>query len=154
MKRKSIKGWNLGKWYYWGPVSFMLIFALIIVLLLNSLPITGCAIWQKQGGKTETIVISYETLATVAFPTVLVYLQQREANGSLAGDSLVNAKKKYAEARRLAIQAGDMLKAGIGGQTPNFALVPSLLRQAAIILADLSGGKVLGNELTIPKGGN
>ncbi len=118
----------------------------VIILMVF---LTSCA-WFQGAKKTETIVISYETLATVAFPTVLVYLQQREKNVSLAGDALTNAKKKYAEARRLAIQAGDMLKAGIGGQPANFALVPSLLRQAAIILADLSGGKVSGNELTIP----
>jgi len=120
----------------------------ILMLFLAS-----CVLFQGKG-KTETIVISYETLATVAFPTVLVYLQQREKNGSLAGDALVNAKKQYAEARRLTIQAGNMLKAGIGGQAANFALVPSLLRQAAIILADLSGGKVSGNDLTIPAVGN
>ncbi len=125
-------------------------FVSVIILMAF---LTSCAFFQSAKGKTETIVISYETLATVAFPTVLAYLQQREANGSLAGDSLINAKKKYAEARKLAIQAGDMLKAGIGGQPANFVLVPSLLRQAAIILADLSGGKVKGNELTIPKGG-
>ncbi len=119
----------------------------IIVLMVF---LAGCAWFQSAKGKTETIVISYETLATIAFPTVLVYLQQREKNGSLAGDALINAKRKYAEARRLAIQAGDMLKAGIGGQPANFALVPSLLRQAAIILADLSGGKVSGDDLTIP----
>ncbi len=114
--------------------------------------LVSCALFQGAK-KTETIVISYETIATIAFPCVLSYLQQREANGSLAGEALINAKRKYAEARRLAIQAGDMLKAGIGGQPVNFALVPSLLRQAAIILADLSEGKVQGNELTIPKGG-
>ena len=118
-----------------------------VVILLAFL--TSCA-WFQGAKKMETIVISYETLATVAFPTVLVYLQQREINGSLSGDALVNAKKQYAEARRLAIQAGDMLKAGIGGLPANFALVPSLLRQVAIILADLSGGKVSGNDLTIP----
>jgi len=120
--------------------------AIIFVLMAF---LTSCALFQGAK-KMETIIISYETLATVAFPTVLVYLQQREKNGSLAGPALDNAKKQYAEARRLAIQAGDMLKAGIGGQPANFALVPSLLRQAAIILADLSGGKVQGNELTIP----
>lgn len=123
--------------------------AIIFVLIAF---LTSCA-WFQGAGKMETIVISYETLATVAFPTVLIYLQQRQANGSLSGPALDNAKKKYAEARKLAIQAGDMLKAGIGGQPANFALVPSMLRQAAIILADLSGGKVQGNELTIPKGG-
>ncbi len=127
-------------------VSLILV---IMMLMLSSCAILGINISK---GKTETIIISYETLATVAFPTVLAYLQQREANGSLSGPGLINAKKKYAEARKLAIQAGDMLKAGIGGQPANFALVPSLLRQAAIILADLSGGKISGNELTVPKG--
>ncbi len=122
------------------------LFSVIILMAF----LTSCAWMQTAKGKTETIVISYETLATVAFPTVLVYLQQREKNGSLAGTTLINAKKKYADARRMAIQAGDMLKAGIGGQSANFALVPSLLRQTAIILADLSGGTVSGNDLTIP----
>ncbi len=121
-----------------------LVSVMVLMLFLSS-----CA-WFQGAKKTETIVISYETLATVAFPTVLVYLQQREKNGSLAGDALINAKRKYAEARRLAIQAGDMLKAGIAGQAGSYALVPSLLRQAAIILADLSGGTVSGNDLTIP----
>ena len=121
----------------------------IVSLMVLMVFLTSCA-WFQGAKKMDTIVISYETIATIAFPSVLSYLQQREANGSLSGDPLANAKKQYAEARRLAIQAGDMLKAGIGGQPANFALVPSLLRQAAIILADLSGGKVSGNELTIP----
>jgi len=125
------------------------LFSIMVLMVF----LTSCA-WFQGAKKMDTIVISYETIATIAFPSVLSYLQQREKNGSLAGDSLINAKKQYAEARRLAIQAGDMLKAGIGGQAANFALVPSLLRQAAIILADLSGGQVSGNELTIPKGGN
>jgi hypothetical protein len=119
----------------------------IIVLMAF---LTSCAWMLTAKGKTETIVISYETMATVAFPTVLAYLQQREKNGSLSGDALVGAKKKYNWARELTIQAGDKLKAGIDGQAANFALVPSLLRHAAMILADLSGGKVSGNELTIP----
>ena len=115
--------------------------------------IVSCAWLQQPGNKTETIVVSYETLATVAFPTVLIYLQEREKNGSLSGNSLAQAKTKYAQARQMAIQAGDLLKAGISGQTGNLSLVPSLLRQAAIILADLSGGSLSGNNLTIPKGG-
>ncbi len=122
--------------------------SIVILLLL----LVSCVLFQGKG-KTETIVISYETLATVAFPTVLAYLQQKEKNGFLAGDALVNAKKQYAEARRLVIQAGDVLKAGIGGQAANYALVPSLLHQAAIILADLGNGSIKGNELTLPKGG-
>lgn len=120
--------------------------SLLLVLVL----LTSCALWQKQGGKTETIVISYETLATVAFPTVLVYLQQREKNGSLAGDALASTKNQYAEARKMTLQAGDMLKAGISGQSGAYNTVPALLRAAAIILANLSGGSVQGNELTIP----
>ncbi len=115
--------------------------------------LTSCIWLQQQGIKTETIVISYETLATIAFPTVLVYLQEREKNGSLSGDALVNAKKQYAQARQMAIQAGDIMKEGISGKTNNLTLVPALLRQAAIILANLSGGKVSENNLTIPKGG-
>lgn len=125
----------------------------LISIMVLMIFLSGCAWFQSPTGKTETVIISYETLATVAFPTVLTYLQQREKNGSLAGDSLTQAKKQYAQARQLAIQAGDMLKAGIAGQSSGFALVPALLRQAAVILADLSGGKVSGNELTIPKGG-
>jgi hypothetical protein len=125
-------------------------FAVLSVLMVF---LTSCAWFQNPSGKTETIIISYETLATVAFPTVLVYLQEREMKGSLAGESLTQAKKQYAQARQLAIQAGDMLKAGISGQSSSFALVPNLLRQAAVILADLSGGKVAGETLTIPAGG-
>lgn len=122
----------------------------IVGVMVLMVFLVSCAWFQTAKGKTETIVISYETMATVAFPTVFAYLQQREANGLLSGDALVGAKKKYNWARDLTIQAGDLLKAGIGGQPANFALVPSLLRQAARILADLSGGKVSGNELTIP----
>ncbi len=125
----------------------------LISIMLVMMFLSACAWFQNPVGKTETIVISYETLATVAFPTVLAYLQQREKNGSLAGDALAQAKKQYTQARQLAIQAGDMLKAGISGQSTSFALVPSLLRQAAIILANLSGGTVSGNDLTIPAGG-
>ena len=121
--------------------------ALLVLLTF----LASCAWLQTPQGKTETIVISYETIATVAFPTVLAYLQQREKNGSLSGDGLKSAKNRYAEARTLAIQAGDVLKKGIAGQTVDVTLVPSLLRQAAVILADLSGGVVAGNSLTIPK---
>ena len=121
--------------------------ALLVLLTF----LASCAWLQTPQGKTETIVISYETIETVAFPTVLAYLQGREKNGSLSGDGLTSAKNRYAEARTLAIQAGDVLKKGIAGQTVDVTLVPSLLRQAAVILADLSGGVVAGNSLTIPK---
>jgi hypothetical protein len=128
-------------------------FAWVPVLLVMFL--AGCAALQTAQGRTETMVISYESIGTIAFPVVLGYLQEREKNGSLSGDSLVRAKALYKQAKDTYIHAGDLMilfVQGNGGSiTP--ANIASLLRQVAIALADLSGGKVAGNTLTVGKAG-
>lgn len=127
-------------------------FAVLPILFCFAL--TACAGLQTVQSRTETIVISYESIATIGFPTVLAYLRQREANGSLAGQELADAKAKYALARQTFIQAGDVLKQYIQGQDPNLlASFPLLLRQVATMLADLGGGSVQGNNLTVPAAG-
>lgn len=128
---------------------------LFIVFFMVGVFLAGCAGMQTIQGRTETMVISYESIGTIAFPTVLAYLQEREKNGTLAGDQLVRSKEVYKKAKESYILAGDsMIKVveGTGGAiTP--ATIASLLRQVAIALADLSGGKVSGNTLTVGKAG-
>ena len=124
---------------------------LVGVLLMTFL--VGCAYFQTAKARTETITISYETVGMIAFPTVLAYLQQRELNGSLTGQALANAKVAYANAKAKYVQAGDMIIQYIQGPQPGgnvMSQVAIMLRQVAILLADLSGGKVVGNQLTIP----
>jgi hypothetical protein len=126
----------------------------VVALILGLM--VGCAAWQTAQGRTETIVISYESVGMVAFPTVLAYLQQREINGSLSGDALANAKRSYASARTKYIEVGNLIITYVqgSGQPGNImSQVSVLLRQIAVILADLSGGSVQGNLLTIPSVG-
>ena len=128
-------------------------FALIIATVLVGC--VGCASWQTIQGRTETMVISYESIGLIAFPTVLAYCQEREKNGTLAGDALVRSKAVYAEAKKSYVLAGDSMIAIVqgtgGGVTP--ATIAALLRQVAIALANLSGGKVEGTTLTVGKAG-
>lgn len=124
---------------------------LVGVLLLTFL--VGCAYLQTTKQKYEAITISYESVGMIAFPTVLAYLQQRELNGSLSGDALVNAKAAYANARTKYIEAGNMIIGFIQAPQVNpnvMSSVALMLRQVAIILADLSGGTVQNNVMTIP----
>jgi hypothetical protein len=128
----------------------------IAVALILGL-IVGCAAWQTAQGRMETITISFESVGMIAFPTVLAYLQQRELNGSLSGPALEQAKVAYGNARAKYIEAGNFLIEYLNGPpvpAGNYmAQVSVLLRQVAVILADLSGGKVEGQSLTLPKAG-
>lgn len=128
-----------------------LLFGILVVAFL----VSGCAWFQTIQARTETMVISYESIGTIAFPTVLAYLQERENNGSLAGDALIKAKSTYAEAKKQYIKAGDaMISIVQGTGTPlTPAAISGLLRQVAIMLADLSAGNVSGNTLTVGKSG-
>jgi len=117
--------------------------------------LVSCAGMQTIQGRTETMVISYESIGTIGFPSVLAYLQQREKNGSLIGDALIKAKADYGLARSKFIKAGDATISIVQGTgtpvTPS--TIALLLREVAIILADLSapaGGQVKGNTLTVP----
>lgn len=117
--------------------------------------LVGCSYFDTIKERTETMVISYETIGTIAFPTVLAYLQAREQNGSLAGADLTKAKSIYASAKEKYLRVGDaMIKIVEGQPTPmNQAMIAVLLRETAVLLANLSGGKVEGNTLTVPKVG-
>jgi hypothetical protein len=128
-----------------------LLFGILIMAFLA----TGCAWFQTIQARTETMVISYESIGTIAFPTVLAYLQERERNGSLAGNALVKTKAAYAEAKAQYIKAGDaMISIVQGSGTPiTPAAIAGLLRQVAVMLADLSAGNVSGNTLTVGKAG-
>jgi hypothetical protein len=131
-----------------------LLFGILILAFL----VTGCAWFQTIQARTETMVISYETIGTIAFPTVLAYLQEREKNGSLAGDSLLKAKATYKTAKQKYLDAGDIMINIVNGTVKPVGIsnIALLLREAAIMLADLSakdGGKVDGNMLTVPKTG-
>jgi hypothetical protein len=125
------------------------------VALILAAFLAGCAGWQTAKGRTETMVISYESIGLIAFPTVLAYVQEREKNGTLAGDALIRSKAVYAQAKKSYIMAGDQMIStvqGTGGGIPP-ATIAALLRQVAIALADLSGGKVEGQTLTVGKAG-
>lgn len=123
----------------------------LCLLVLVAFAIGGCT-WLQTTKKMEVITIGYESLATVGFPTVLAYLQQRELNGSLIGEELAKAKSIYAQARSKFIQAGDVLQGSILNPSPaNLATYQAILREVAILLANLSGGKVEGNQLIVPK---
>lgn len=129
---------------------------LIGILLTIGVLLASCASWKTAQGRTETVVISYESLGMIAFPTVLAYLQEREKNGSLSGDDLIKAKEKYKFARESYIHAGDALITYVKGGTQQASLitqVSALLRQVAVVLADLSAGKVEGQTLTMTKAG-
>ena len=126
----------------------------LIVLAILVAFCASCALFQTATTKTETIVIGYESIAMVAFPTVRTYLVQREANGSLAGQALIDAKVKYALAKEKFIQAGNLLKMAIESpQVVTMQTFTTALQAVAVMLADLSGGSVQGNQLTIPKAG-
>jgi len=127
------------------------------VALILGLLAVGCGLFETPEARMQTITISYESVGMVAFPTVLAYLQQREINGSLSGDALASAKVAYANARQKYIEAGNLIISYIAGTAPTggnpMAQVAVILRQVAVLLADLSGGKVSGNSMTIPQGG-
>ncbi len=126
-----------------------LILGFIFIFMLSA-----CGGTQTIQNRTETMVISYETIGTLAFPTVRAYIQQREANGSLVGDKLVLAKAQYNQAVDKFVEAGDLVKNYISfPKTTPIANLPLLLRSVAILLADLSGGSVQGNTLTVPVAG-
>ena len=129
----------------------------VVIITAFVVSFTSCAGWQTPQMRMETITISYESVGMVAFPAVLAYLKQREINGSLAGDALAKAKESYREAKAIYIRAGDLLIVFVGGDgqapQPLMAQVAILLQEVAKILADLSGGKVDGNKLTVPMAG-
>lgn len=124
-----------------------------LLLMGLILVIAGCGLFQTVKDRVNTVLIGYESVATIAFPTVEAYLERREANGTLSGDNLVKSKATYAQARTQFLGVGDTMSAYIDGKLPASALanIPVILRQVSIFLADLSGGKVEGNKVSIPK---
>ena len=132
-------------------VGLWLLSAVAIACIVYGL--TSCSgMGVKQETAYETITISYESVAMMAFPSVKVYIDRREQNGSLVGEPLAKAKANYMAAVALFKKAGNLYVDYISG-TPgtDFKLFPMMLRQVAIMLADLSGGSVQANTLTIPK---
>jgi len=117
--------------------------ALLVALAFVAIGLQSCTNSAGKVDVAETIITGYETVTTLGYPTVLVYLKEREKNGSLAADQLAKYKAQYVKARGYGLDAGDVLKAWMSNSQPS-ALInfPILLRQAAILLADLSGGKV------------
>jgi hypothetical protein len=126
----------------------------LVALTLVLAFLSACAYFQTVKARTETMVISYETVGMVAFPTVLAYLQEKEKNGSLSGDALVKAKASYKTAKSIYVKAGNgMIQIIDGKPGVSTADIAVLLRQVAVLLADLGDGKVEGNSLTLTKPG-
>ncbi len=126
----------------------------LAITLILIVALGACAGTQTIQNRTETIVISYESIGTLAFPTVRAYIEQREANKSLSGDALVSAKKTYNDAVDKFDQAGNLIKSYVSApKTTPIAQLPVLLRSVAVLLANLSGGSVQGNTLIIPSTG-
>jgi len=118
-------------------------FLLAIVLIFAVGMMPGCHNLQGQVSITETYVSSYE-IAGAVYPLAKVYLARLEETGTLAGDKLAAYKTGYGRAQALGVQAGDVLAKYIDSPSaPLLANYPMLLQEVVIILADLSGGKLV-----------
>jgi len=117
-----------------------LVAALIFALMVG---LTGCHNLVGDLSPTETYVSSYE-IAGAVYPLAKVYLGRLEETQVLVGEKLVAYKASYAKAQGFGVQAGDILKNYI--ENPGTSIIanyPVLLQQVVIILADLSGGKLV-----------
>ena len=118
-------------------------FLLAIVLIFAVGMMPGCHNLQGQVSITETYVSSYE-IAGAVYPLAKTYLARLEETGTLVGDKLVAYKAGYGRAQAFGIQAGEILTKYI--DAPSASLMtnyPALLQEVVIILADLSGGKLV-----------
>ncbi len=130
----------------------------IIISTLCLLLMVGCA-WLKSltpKDRVETMVVSFETIATTAFPMAKIYIQEREVNGSLKGNELLQAKKNYNLAAdkfiQVVMEAQKYIK---GSPSTTMASLAPMLMEVAKLLANAAGGRVdpVVNTLTLPKGG-
>ena len=101
--------------------------------------IGGCHNLAGNISPAETYVSSYEIVGAV-YPLAKVYLGRLEENGSLTGDKLTSFKAKYGSAKTVLVQGGNLINTYIDNPSPVVATnYPALLRQAMIMLADLTG---------------
>jgi hypothetical protein len=119
-----------------------------VAMVMAVMFLVSCGATQTPEAATETMVVGYESTAMVVFPTVVVYCQTREKNGSLTGEQLVQFKASYKTAADMFVKAGDTAKGYIDGTFPPSALslLPTVMQQIAIILANLSGGPLQAGQ--------
>jgi hypothetical protein len=118
--------------------------AMVMVVMF----MVSCGATQTPEAATETVVTGYESVAMVVFPTVVIYCQTREKNGTLTGDQLIQFKASYKTASDMFVKVGDTAKGYIDGTFPPsaLALLPTVMQQIAIILANLSGGPLQAGQ--------
>ncbi len=119
--------------------------------------LTSCAWFQSQTiqTRTETMVVSFETIAFVAFPMAKAFIVEKGDNGQWTGDKLRNAKKTYnlaVDKFSLIIDASSGVIAGTASPLTN---LPAILIEVSKLLADATGGTVdtKARTLTLPKTG-
>jgi hypothetical protein len=117
-----------------------------VAMVMAVMFLVSCGATQTPEAAAETVVTGYEMIPSTLFASTVIYCQTREKNGTLSGDALVKAKGAYAMAAETFIKAGDPLSGYIDGSFPPSALslLPTLLNQLAVILANLSGGPLTG----------
>ena len=127
--------------------KYFKIFGIVILTML----VVSCAGLQTAQQKMETMVISYENIGMLAFPFAKAYIDQREANGSLSGEALIDVQRKYNAAVDkfdLAIDISN--KIVLGEPIPPGQSLQAVLIEIAKMLADLTGGQATQKTLTMP----
>ena len=123
-----------------NPLSFVLGLCAIFALIA----MTSCATPLTKSGMTS----GYEELG-FTLQTAQITLSTMEFYGSLTGDKLANAKKVYADAKKLFLDAGEILKTYVDAKTLDDALSAREKYRTAlagistllIILTSIYGGK-------------
>jgi hypothetical protein len=117
--------------------------------------VASCAGFQTIQQRTEVMVISFETVGTLAFPTAKAFITQKIANGSWDAPTALKAKQTYNLAAVKFGQVVDAVKASVSGTASPLTNLPALLTEIAKLLADATGGAVnaSANTLTLPKVG-
>lgn len=115
----------------------------------------ACAGMQTVQQRTEIMVISFETVGTLAFPTAKAFILQKEVNASWDAAMVNKAKKTYNLAADKFAQVVDAVKGSVAGTATPLTNLPFLLTEIAKLLADATGGSVntTANTLTLPRAG-
>jgi hypothetical protein len=126
-----------------------------LIWLVLAVILVGCAgfLGQTQKQQYETMTVSLETIGLTAFPFAHAYIDQRMKNGTLVGEPLLKTQQSYNLAVDKYLDAIKISKGMIAGKPPGPGqpTMQTLLVEVAKLLADLTGGKVEGTTLTMPK---
>jgi hypothetical protein len=127
----------------------------VVLSILLCFALTACAGTQTIQTQTETMVVTVETIGTLAFPMAKAFILQKEANGSWDATTAAQAKKYYNRAADDFIKVIDAVKASISGKSTPLTNLPVLLTGIAQLLANATGGTIdrNANTLTLPKAG-